>query len=100
MLPSSAENINLQRHDNSTAKVSISNVGRKGWSLSAKGILKYVATDLDSGSVIVGSGKTAATQDVTWDAKPGIIANLNGHDASLKAGKYTGELTWTLTDAP
>ncbi|MCZ2490586.1 hypothetical protein [Dellaglioa carnosa] len=64
----------------------------KGW---------MVATGAESKvSVIVGSGKTAATQDVTWDAKQGIIANLNGNNTSLKAGKYTGEITWTLTDAP
>ena len=116
MLPYSAENFNLQRQDNSKAKVSISNAGQQGWKLAAsvskpltngtntlKGVLKYVdtknvATDLDSGSVIVGSG--VATQDVTWDAKQGIIANLNGNNTSLKAGKYTGEITWTLTDAP
>ncbi|TWW13516.1 hypothetical protein LABALGNA3A7_04390 [Dellaglioa algida] len=116
MLPYSTENFNLQRQDNSKAKVSISNAGQQGWKLSAsvskpltngtntlKGVLKYVdtgnvATDLDSGSVTVGSG--VATQDVTWDAKQGIIANLNGNNTSLKAGKYAGEITWTLTDAP
>ena len=118
MLPYSSENFNLQRQDNSTAKVSISNTGRQGWNLTAKiskkltsgsntltGVLKYigtnnVVTDLDSGSVIVGSGKTAETQDVTWDAKQGIIANLNGANTSLKVGTYTGEITWTLEDAP
>ena len=118
MLPYSTENFNLQRQDNNKAKVSIANAGQQGWKLSAsvskpltngtntlKGVLKYVDTnnvvaDLDSGSVIVGSGKTAATQDVTWDAKQGIIANLNGNNTSLKAGKYAGEITWTLTDAP
>ncbi|CAM2878915.1 exported hypothetical protein [Dellaglioa algida] len=118
MLPYSSENFNLQRQDNSTAKVSISNTGRQGWNLTAKvskkltsgsntltGVLKYidtnnVVTDLDSGSVIVGSGKTAETQDVTWDAKQGIIANLNGSNTSLKVGTYTGEIEWTLTSAP
>ncbi|TWW11678.1 hypothetical protein LABALGLTS371_04480 [Dellaglioa algida] len=118
MLPYSTENFNLQRQDNNKAKVSIANAGQQGWKLSAsvskpltngtntlKGVLKYVdtgnvATDLDSGSVVVGSGKTAPTQDVTWDAKQGIIANLNGNNTSLKAGKYAGEITWTLTDAP
>ncbi|MDK1725984.1 hypothetical protein [Dellaglioa algida] len=117
-LPYSTENFNLQRQDNNKAKVSIANAGQQGWNLTAKvskpltngsnslkGVLKYidtnnVATDLDSGSVVVGSGKTAATQDVTWDAKQGIIANLNGNNTSLKAGKYAGEITWTLTDAP
>lgn len=118
MLPYSTENFNLQRQDNNKAKVSIANAGQQGWNLTAKvskpltngsnslkGVLKYidtnnVATDLDSGSVVVGSGKTAPTQDVTWDAKQGIIANLNGNNTSLKAGKYAGEITWTLTDAP
>ncbi|MCZ2490584.1 hypothetical protein [Dellaglioa carnosa] len=118
MLPYSSENFNLQRQDNSTAKVSISNMGKQGWNLSAKvskdltsgsntltGVLEYidknnVVTDLDSGGVIVGSGKTETAQDVTWDAKQGIIVNLNGSNASLKAGKYVGEIEWTLTDAP
>ncbi|MDK1725971.1 hypothetical protein [Dellaglioa algida] len=118
MLPYSTENFNLQRQDNKAAKVSISNMGKQSWNLSAKvskpltngsntlkGVLKYidtsnVVTDLDNGSVSVGSGKAATTQDVTWDAKQGIIANLNGNNTSLKTGKYTGEITWTLTDAP
>ncbi|KRK46129.1 hypothetical protein N0K71_00725 [Dellaglioa algida] len=118
MLPYSKENFNLQRQDNSTAKVSISNSGKQAWKLTAKvskpltsgsdtltGVLKYIdtnnaVTDLDSGSVIVGTGKTEATQDVTWDAKQGIIASLDGANTSLKAGKYTGELTWTLDDTP
>lgn len=118
MLPYSKENFNLQRQDNSTAKVSISNSGKQAWKLTAKvskpltsgsdtltGVLKYIdtnnaVTDLDSGSVIVGTGKTEATQDVTWGAKQGIIASLDGANTSLKAGKYTGELTWTLDDTP
>ena len=117
MLPYSSEDFNLQRKD--IAKVSISNLGKQGWNLSAKvseplrdgtntltGVLKYVdtnnvVTDLDNGSVIVGSGKTETTQDVTWDdPKQGIIANLNGSNTSLKVGTYTGEIEWTLTSAP
>ncbi|MDK1716945.1 hypothetical protein [Dellaglioa algida] len=118
MLPYSSENFNLQRQDNSTAKVSISNMGKQGWNLSAKvskdltsgsntltGVLEYidknnVIKDLDSGSVNVGTSDRTENQDVTWDAKQGIIANLNGANTSLKVGTYTGEITWTLEDAP
>ncbi|TWW13517.1 hypothetical protein LABALGNA3A7_04400 [Dellaglioa algida] len=117
MLPYSSEDFNLQRKD--VAKVSISNLGKQRWNLSAKvseplrdgantltGVLKYVdtnnvVTDLDNGSVIVGSGETDTTQDVTWDdPKQGIIANINGSNTSLKVGTYTGEIEWTLTSAP
>lgn len=118
MLPYSSENFNLQRQDNDTAKVSISNTGQQGWELKAKvskdltsgantltGVLEYIDADgaikdLDSGGATVGSGRTEKTKDVTWDAKQGIIANLNGANTSLKAGTYAGEITWTLISVP
>lgn len=115
MLPYSGENFNLQRNAENT--VSISNLGKTAWTLKAsiskpltdgsntlKGVLKYVDAagthDLDTGSTEVGSGHTEETKDVTWAADKGVVAELNGSNTSLKAGKYAGEITWTLTDAP
>lgn len=115
MLPYSGEKFNLQRNAENT--VSISNLGKTAWTLNAKvttpltdgsntlkGVLKYIdatgtAQDLDTGAE-VGSGQTEETKDVTWAADKGVVAELSGGNTSLKAGKYAGEITWTLTDAP
>ncbi|WP_409022200.1 hypothetical protein ACE83Q_00545 [Dellaglioa sp. P0083] len=120
MLPYSGENFELQRSDSSTnSSVDISNTGKQAWTLTARltkpltnsnndkltGIFEYVNSangvqDIESNSAEVGSGQSEATQEVRWDKDKGIIAQLNGGNTSLKAGAYTGEITWTLEDTP
>ncbi|WP_409022201.1 hypothetical protein ACE83Q_00550 [Dellaglioa sp. P0083] len=122
-LPYSGEDFKVQRSDPDphVNSVQVSNAGKQAWTLTAQlttpltehndanvklnGVLTYIdasgqSQDIESNSAEVGSGQSEVTQEVSWASDKGIIVQLNGKNPSLKAGDYTGELTWTLADTP